>query len=497
MIIYGSRFRDVLFGTSEDDTIYGYDGNDDLLGGNGDDHLFGGIGADVINGGAGRDWACYDDAAEGVYVVLDHGRGLCGRGRRRRADRDREPQRLGLRRRPDRRQRHQLHQRQRRQRSRSSGSTASTCCMAAPATTRSGAAPRATTSTATKVSTSCATTMHELRVDVRLDEPSFHRQRRRLGRRGAGRCAVGASKAWSARSSTIISRATRESNVLMGLDGNDELLGKGGDDMLFGGEGQDLLDGGTGFDYARYDDAGVRCRGLARGRLRFWRGGAWATVWSASKVSPDRNSTIPSSATRAATCCSASTAGTICRAAAAATRCSAAMAMISSTAEPSGDYLDGGDRLRCRKLPGRGDRRRGATSGLAVGPSRRGGRRLAGIDRGRDRLDTCRHAHRRWRRQHAARRTRAPIRSPAPGAMTSSCGSAIDLLGAARDVVTDFGVTAGDNDMLVFHDLTAADIVLSSDPMGTRISVSDPAFGGDILVMGRSPAELAGHLLFT
>ena len=72
-----------------------------------------------------------------------------------------------------------------------------------------------------------------------------------------------------------------------------------------------------------------------------------------------------------------------------------------------------------------------------------------------------------------------------------------DLLGAARDVVTDFGVTAGDNDMLVFHDLTAADIVLSSDPMGTRISVSDPAFGGDILVMGRSPAELAGHLLFT
>jgi hypothetical protein len=66
-----------------------------------------------------------------------------------------------------------------------------------------------------------------------------------------------------------------------------------------------------------------------------------------------------------------------------------------------------------------------------------------------------------------------------------------DLLGAARDVLTDFGVTAGDNDMLVFHDLTAADIVLSSDPMGTRISVSDPAFGGDILVLGRSPAELA------
>jgi Ca2+-binding RTX toxin-like protein len=78
MIIYGSRFRDVLFGTSEDDTIYGYDGNDDLLGGNGDDHLFGGIGADVINGGAGRDWACYDDAAEGVYVVLITGAGYAG-----------------------------------------------------------------------------------------------------------------------------------------------------------------------------------------------------------------------------------------------------------------------------------------------------------------------------------------------------------------------------------------------------------------------------------
>jgi serralysin len=67
--------------------------------------------------------------------------------------------------------------------------------------------------------------------------------------------------------------------------------------MLFGGEGQDLLDGGTGFDYARYDDAGrvSWSRSPPASVLAVRR---WATVWSASKVSPDRNSTIPSSAMR-------------------------------------------------------------------------------------------------------------------------------------------------------------------------------------------------------
>ena len=71
-----------------------------------------------------------------------------------------------------------------------------------------------------------------------------------------------------------------------------------------------------------------------------------------------------------------------------------------------------------------------------------------------------------------------------------------DLL-AARDIITDFGTAPGNSDTLVFHGLAASDIAIANDPAGTRISVLDPASGGDILLLGVTPADLSGHLLFT
>jgi Ca2+-binding RTX toxin-like protein len=72
-----------------------------------------------------------------------------------------------------------------------------------------------------------------------------------------------------------------------------------------------------------------------------------------------------------------------------------------------------------------------------------------------------------------------------------------DLL-AERDIITDFGTTAGNIDTLVFRDLAAGDIAITDDPAagGVRISVLDPAYGGDIIVSGVTSAQLSGHLLF-
>src|SRR3954447_5638947 len=78
MRIPGTAKPDTLNGTSEDDTIFGFGANDQLFGNDGDDRLSGGEGADVLDGGNGRDWASYDDAAAGVYVVLITGAGYGG-----------------------------------------------------------------------------------------------------------------------------------------------------------------------------------------------------------------------------------------------------------------------------------------------------------------------------------------------------------------------------------------------------------------------------------
>src|SRR3954453_7417183 len=78
MRIPGTAKPDTLNGTSEDDTIFGFGANDQLFGNDGDDRLSGGEGADVLDGGNGRDWACYDDAPAGGYVVLIPGAGYGG-----------------------------------------------------------------------------------------------------------------------------------------------------------------------------------------------------------------------------------------------------------------------------------------------------------------------------------------------------------------------------------------------------------------------------------
>jgi Ca2+-binding RTX toxin-like protein len=492
MIIYGSRFRDVLFGTSEDDTIYGYDGNDDLLGGNGDDHLFGGIGADVINGGAGRDWACYDDAAEGVYVVLITGAGYAGEAA---GDVLIEIENL-------------------------SGSAFADVLIGDTGINYING----NGGNDLIFGLDGIDVLHgglgddqiwggtardyiygdegfdfvrydyaESRVDVRLDEPSF------IGS-GGGWAGEALDDSLFGIEGVVGSKfddhlaGSVESNVLMGLDGNDELLGKGGDDMLFGGEGQDLLDGGTGFDYARYDDAGMGVvvslaaglgfGGAALGDRLVGIEGLTGSQFDDTFVGDGNGNVLFGFDGRD----NLQGGG-------------GADALLGGNGDDlldggaDGDYIDGGDGFDVASY-------QGAATGVAVdlgfglGSSGEAvGDWLVSIEGaiGSTHADTLTgNGGDNMLRGHEGADT-----------LTGAWGNdrflweRNDLLGAARDVVTDFGVTAGDNDMLVFHDLTAADIVLSSDPMGTRISVSDPAFGGDILVMGRSPAELAGHLLFT
>ena len=492
MIIHGSRFRDVLFGTSEDDTIYGYDGNDDLLGGNGDDHLFGGIGADVINGGAGRDWACYDDAAEGVYVVLITGAGYAGEAA---GDVLIEIENL-------------------------SGSAFADVLIGDGGINyidgngggdlifgldgidvlHGGAGDDQIWGGTARdyiygdegfdfVRYDYA----ESRVDVRLDEPSF------LGSGGGWAGEAQNDALWSIEGVVGSSfddhlAGNAESNVLMGLDGNDELLGRAGDDMLFGGAGQDLLDGGTGFDYARYDDAGAGVVvSLAAGFG--WAGAALGDrlVGIEGLTGSQFDDTFVGDA-----------AGNVLFGFDGRDNLQGGGgvdALLGGNGDDlldggtEGDYLDGGDGFDVASYQGAAS---GVEVDLGFGVGRRGeavGDWLVSIEGviGSTYADTLTgNGGDNTLRGHEGADT-----------LTGAWGNdrflweRNDLLGAARDVVTDFGVTAGDNDLLVFHELTAADIVFSSDPMGTRISVSDPAFGGDILVMGRSPAELAGHLLFT
>jgi Ca2+-binding RTX toxin-like protein len=54
--------------------------------------------------------------------------------------------------------------------------------------------------------------------------------------------------------------ATGGADLILGLDGNDDLYGLGGDDLLKGGGGADDLYGGAGFDTADYSDSAVGVR---------------------------------------------------------------------------------------------------------------------------------------------------------------------------------------------------------------------------------------------
>ncbi len=63
-----------VIGTAGDDTLLGDAGDNALYGGPGDDLLSGREGDDLLSGGVGLDLAGYEDAAEGVVVVLREGR---------------------------------------------------------------------------------------------------------------------------------------------------------------------------------------------------------------------------------------------------------------------------------------------------------------------------------------------------------------------------------------------------------------------------------------
>ncbi len=69
-IFPGTMYDDILVGGSEDDIIWGGRGDDELSGGEGDDRLIGGPGADVLDGGPGNNTAGYAGSRGGVHVDL-------------------------------------------------------------------------------------------------------------------------------------------------------------------------------------------------------------------------------------------------------------------------------------------------------------------------------------------------------------------------------------------------------------------------------------------
>ncbi len=69
---------DSLMGLNGDDFLYGQAQNDQLFGGLGNDQLDGGTGADVLNGSDGFDYARYDNSSSGVLIRLDNGQVLGG-----------------------------------------------------------------------------------------------------------------------------------------------------------------------------------------------------------------------------------------------------------------------------------------------------------------------------------------------------------------------------------------------------------------------------------
>src|SRR3954447_29921 len=253
MRIPGTAKPDTLNGTSEDDTIFGFGANDQLFGNDGDDRLSGGEGADVLDGGNGRDWASYDDAAAGVYVVLITGAGYGGE-----AEGDTLISIENL-----------------------SGSAFGDVLIGDDTTNyidgnggndlifgldgidvlHGGAGDDQIWGGAARdyiygddgfdyVRYDYATSA----VDVRLDERHF------IGTGGGWGGEALDDSFWSIEG--VVGSlfddhlaGSIEANALIGLDGDDQLFGKGGDDQLLGGRGADLIDGGADFDYARYDDA--------------------------------------------------------------------------------------------------------------------------------------------------------------------------------------------------------------------------------------------------
>lgn len=62
-----------VIGSNYNDTITGSDGTNLIIGGNGADFIYGSLGADTIDGGAGQDTVSYANSSAGVYVNLGTG----------------------------------------------------------------------------------------------------------------------------------------------------------------------------------------------------------------------------------------------------------------------------------------------------------------------------------------------------------------------------------------------------------------------------------------
>jgi hypothetical protein len=68
-------------------------------------------------------------------------------------------------------------------------------------------------------------------------------------------------------------------------------------------------------------------------------------------------------------------------------------------------------------------------------------------------------------------------------------------VGSDHDIITDFGITSRTLDMLVLSGMTSADLVLTDVAGGARVSLADPAYSGDVLVLGVTSSDLSTHLL--
>jgi Ca2+-binding RTX toxin-like protein len=491
MIIRGTPKGDTLNGLPEDDTIYGYGGDDQLYGNDGDDHLHGGEGADLLNGGNGRDWASYDDAAGGVYVVLITGAGYGGE-----AAGDILVNIENL-----------------------SGSAFDDVLIGDDNINyidgnggndmifgldgidvlHGNAGDDHIWGGAARdyiygddgfdyVRYDYATSA----VDVRLDMPHF------IGTGGGWAGEALDDSFWSIEGvvgslyNDHIS-GNAEGNVLIGLDGDDELLGRNGDDQLFGGRGADLIDGGGNFDYARYDDAtsavvvdlatgwgtagdalndhlidiegltgsyfGDTFIGNAADNIFFGFGGADDLQGGGGTdflLGGDGDDTLNGGA--------------------------------------ANDYLQGDAGFDLASYAGAVS---SVVASLATGTGTVGeayGDILVSVEGliGGSYDDTL------------TGDANANLLRGAAGsdALTGGLGDdqfvfeRNDLLAVSRDTVFDFGVTAGNNDMLVFHGIAAGDVALTDVSGGVRISILDPTLGGDIMVQGVTSSQLAGHLLF-
>jgi Ca2+-binding RTX toxin-like protein len=487
LVRHGTDMRDVMFGHDDTDEMYGYGGNDDLWGdggndllhgGDGDDKLVGGEGADLLDGGDGTDLASYEDAKAGVYVRLDTGAGYAG------------------------------------------SATGDTLIgienlrgtIYADILVGDGNGNRIEGGAGDDVifglggidllyggagndhlwggadwdyiygGTGFDYVRYDYapdRVDVRLEHPLLTG----TGGGWAGEAfgdsfweiegVVGSNFDDHIEGTNPAGALIDGVNVLIGLGGNDEIFGLGGNDTLYGGDGADLLDGGAGFDYARYDDssasvyvsleAGFGYTGAAlNDRL----------VGVEGLVGSNYGDTLIGDA--------------------------GVNALFGGSGDDvligglGGDFLAGDAGFDVVSYAG-------AASSVAVNLATGG---TVGDAFG-DIFDSIESVIGSGYADTLIGNSDDNVLRGAAGGDTLTGGSGNDQfvfdradLFAERDIITDFATTAGNTDTLVFRGLAAGEIALTDDPSGVRISVLDPTFGGDILVLGVTSAQLSGHLLF-